>query len=293
MAPISRLTGYKACILLEQLQEGAYIFQFIGINDLENIVQDFRERARQQFQGYGLSEYLIFQHVPYNTFLQLIDNESSATFHCRSLYIHDSQILRLKITNGATHETAAGTFVRILDGKFTEMQLDEVVDSHASQTMQMGNISKEPDGSWGPVSKDYVTLILEMGASESEHHVDLDAYIWIESEGSHVSQAITIKVAHGQADIIIQLWEARTIRQLRSIRYQRAFKAQEVHISLIDNVPTASGCLQLSFEKIFERPPRPGTSEGDIIFTTDNLTYIAKRVWRRQNLIPLEMVIAG
>jgi hypothetical protein len=45
-------------ILLEQLQEGAHTFQFIGINDLESTVQDFRERARQEFQGFGLSEYV-------------------------------------------------------------------------------------------------------------------------------------------------------------------------------------------------------------------------------------------
>jgi hypothetical protein len=81
----------------------------------------------------------------------------------------------------------------------------------------------------------------------------------------------------------------RQLRSLRSDRPQQAFKTEEVQVSLINNVPTASGCLRLSFEKIFERPPRPDTNEGDIIFTTGDLTAIARRVWRRQNLIPRQM----
>jgi hypothetical protein len=295
MAPISCLTGYKACILLEQLQEGAYTFQFIGINDLESTVQDFQERAILESQGFGLSEYLIFQHVPYNTFVQLSDNESSPTFYCRSLYIHDSQILRLKVPTGRTHDIAAGEFAKILTLKFGEMHAGNQFYSQALGLIKMRNISKEADGSWGPAGEDYVTCILEVGASESVHHLVLDAHLWLESEGSYVSQAITMNIAHDQPNIIIQLWEART-RQLRSVRSDRpweAFKTEEVQVSLINNVPTESGCLRLSFEKILERPPRPDTSEGDIIFTTGDLTAIARQVWRRQNLIPREMARAG
>jgi hypothetical protein len=149
----------------------------------------------------------------------------------------------------------------------------------------------EADGCWGPVGEDYVTCILEVRASESPPHPVLDARIWLESEGSHVSQAVIMNIAHHQPRMIIQLWEARTrqLRSLRSDRPQQAFKTEEVQVSLIKNVPTASGCLRLSFEKIFERPPHPDTNEGDIIFTTGDLAAIARQVWSRQNLIPREM----
>jgi hypothetical protein len=291
MAPISRLTGNKACILLEQLQEGAHTFQFTGINDLESTVQNFREKAIQEFQGYGLSEYLIFQHVPYNAFLQLSDNESSITFHYRSLYIHDSQILRLKMPTGRSHDLAAGEFAKMLSIKFAEMHVDNQVTAQASGRMEMRNISKQADGSWGPVGEDYVTCVLEVGDSEPVKQLVLDASIWLESEGSHVSQVVTINITR-EPHIIIQLWVLRTPlptspqpRSSRSDPRMQATKRAEVKVSLINDVPTASGCLRLSFEKNFERPPRPNTNEGDITFTTGDLTSIARQEWTRQNLI--------
>ena len=295
MAPVSRLISYKACILLKRLQEGARTYRFTGLNDLESTVRDCRERAIQKFHGYGLIEYLIFQRVPYDAFLQLVDNRSSVTFHCSSLYIHDSQILRLKMTNGRAHDAAAAMFARHLDQKFAEMHVLNQVNTEGGGLMEMENVSKQADGSWGPVDENYATCILDVGESESAHHLVFDAHLWLESEGSHVNQAVIINIAHDQPHIIIQLWEAR-IRQLRSLRSDRprqAFKTEEVQVSLINNVPTASGYLRLSFEKILERPPRPNTNEGDIILTTSDLTAIARLAWRRQNLIPPEMARNG
>lgn len=41
--------------------------------------------------------------------------------------------------------------------------------------MQMDNISKEPDGSWGPRNASYVTCVPEIGHSSNANHLDNDA----------------------------------------------------------------------------------------------------------------------
>jgi hypothetical protein len=85
---------------------------------VERTVQEFRDRSESESE----SGYLVFQDTPYDTFLQLDDNESSITFHCGSLYIHGSQILRLKMP-GRGQDAAAAGFAKILAGKFTEMRV--------------------------------------------------------------------------------------------------------------------------------------------------------------------------
>lgn len=253
------------------------MFKFTSIDDVERTILEFRDR--------GQSGYLVFQDIPYDTFLQL------NTHYCASLYIRDAEILRLKMSPGRAHNAAAGEFAKILTMKYVEMRVVHQVSADSTGLMELRNVSKEADGSWGPADEDYVTCVLEVGKSESQRHLVLDSRIWLESEGSHVSQVITMKITEDKPLITIQKWEAtsRRLRTTRADRPRQALKTEEVQVSLVNNVPTASGSLRLSFAKLFERPPRPNTKEEDIVFTPDELVIIARRVWRRQNLIGREM----
>jgi hypothetical protein len=114
----------------------------------------------------------------------------------------------------------------------------------------------------------------------------LDARLWVESpesEDSHVRQVITILIASDRPEITFQKWETA------SDQPRRALMTEEVDVYLVNNVPAATGSLSLSFEKIFERPPRPNTAERDLIFKGEDLTTVAWKIWRRQKLIPREM----
>ncbi|KIN06406.1 hypothetical protein OIDMADRAFT_17300 [Oidiodendron maius Zn] len=57
---------------------------------------------------------------------------------------------------------------------------------------------------------------------------------------------------------------------------------QEVQVSLVNNVPVATGSLCLSFSKLLERPPRRATSESDFVFTREELIDIAREIWAEQ-----------
>jgi hypothetical protein len=112
-------------------------FKFTSVDDVERTVQEFRDQCQ--------SECLIF-HI-----------SATNTPHRRSLHIHDSRILRLKMPR--THDMAAGEFAKILILNFGEMHVHNQVTSQCSGLMEMGNVSKEADGSWGPVGEDYVTCM--------------------------------------------------------------------------------------------------------------------------------------
>jgi hypothetical protein len=88
-----------------------------------------------------------------------------------------------------------------------------------------------------------------------------------------------------QPQIIFQKWEqsGREYGRTRSHHPRRALKTEEVQVSLVNNIPVASGSLRLTFSKLFERPPQAGTSESDILFTPEDLTYIANEVWIDQS----------
>jgi hypothetical protein len=64
----------------------------------------------------------------------------------------------------------------------------------------------------------------------------------------------------------------------RSYHPRRALKTEEVQVSLVNNIPVATGSLRLTFSKLFERHPQARTSESDIVFTPEDLTHIAKEM---------------
>jgi hypothetical protein len=284
--------GRKSHALIKQIKEGAYEFQFTSLNDLERTLWGFQERALEvNLPGRSLCDYFVFQHVPHNTFLQLSKIETSALSHINTLYFRDSQLLRIKMPIGRVHDSAVAKFGATFDTQLAYMHLLDDTNMEGSGLMEMENVSKQPDGCWGPYDEDYVTLTLEVGDSESSNQLVNDARLWLQTIGSHVTQVVTLKIDRNTPRITVQLWEAekRELRKDRTDRPPRVFKRQEIEILLIDNVPIANGSLRLSFEKIFERPPRAGTNESDFIFSSDNLTALARLVWRRQNFIPRGM----
>lgn len=44
------------------------------------------------------------------------------------------------------------------------------------------------------------------------------------------------------------------------------------------------GTMYLSFEKLFERKPQPGTGEGDLNFSARELGGVARLVWLEMGL---------
>ena len=267
---------------LEDLLGKEPSFQFTSVDNLERTVQRFEDQ--------GQSQYLSFRGVPEDVFLELGTNRSSILYCCRYLYIHGTQSVRIRMPSEA-HGTAVGEFSQRLIVKLTRMGSSDDITSRHSGLRNMGSVSKEPDGSWGPlVPQRYVTCILEVGMSESQHKLLLDARLWLElpeSPKCHIHQVITIKIHQDQPRIVLQKWEQsrREYGGTRSSHPREALKTEEVEVSLVNNIAVATGSLRLSFAKIFERPPAAGTLEDDVIFSPEDLIAIAREVWIAQKMV--------
>jgi hypothetical protein len=127
---------------------------------------------------------------------------------------------------------------------------------------------------------------------KSQHKLQLDARLWLEMPETprcHISQVVTIKIHQEQLRLDLQRWEwtRRDFGSTRSGQPRHAVKTDEVQVTLVDNVPVATGSFRLSFSKLLERHPAADSLEGDIIFTPEDLAAIAKEVWSEQrDLIP-------
>jgi hypothetical protein len=161
--------------------------------------------------------------------------------------------------------------------KLNDMGCFEEASVPGSAKRTLANAKKQPDTSWGPCGKRYITFALESGVSETNRKLERDAALWLEStEVSHVKQVVTITVGRVCPEIIFRVW--KTEEKENSARLQAAI-VQEIHVTRINGQPTADRDLCLSFADFFERRPRRGTAEKDIIFAKRDLEAIARKVW--------------
>jgi hypothetical protein len=207
--------------------------------------------------------------------------------HYRRLYFVDSQILLVTMP-GLPHEAFARQFDVRLGMKLDSMNCFEEFLTDGATTRSMINVKNEPDDSWGPFlvpgssEPAYPTCVLEARVSESSRALARDAKIWLEHEESHVTQVVTVKISRTRPEIVCLVWKKDEQQQQRDTRAHnptRAIVDQEIHIILEDGRPLADGELCLSFEQLLERRPRPGTGEGDLIFSGRELGRIARVVW--------------
>lgn len=207
------------------------------------------------------------------------DNRSLIPRSCKALYFQDTQTLILTMA-GRPHDAAATRFGYHLFRKLDDMGCYNEISSTSRARVSLDNVKKEPDGSWGPFrpggEPKYATCVLEAAVSESSRALSRDPRIWLEHPESRVTQVIAVKV-YRRPEIVVTVWK----RSWDTAAHYppRAVEDQEIRITLQARQPVASGLLRLSFAALCERAPRPGTAEGDLIFSARELGRIARMVW--------------
>ena len=208
--------------------------------------------------------------------------------HTKVLYLKSLSLLIITMAS-SSHEIASRQFLLLLDRKLTAMNCEEEIIATGATLREMENVKKSPDESWGPISKENITLALEAGVSESSRISAIEAKIWLEHLECHVTQVVTIKISRTRAEVHFTLWvKAPQERNTRADHPERPYKAQEVSVVLKEGRPVAEGSLTISFEKLFDRRPRPGTAERDIVLSARELGGIARIVWVKMKFIQLE-----
>jgi hypothetical protein len=276
---------------LEGLSDVEDTFHFTDSKDLGQAIHDFFDDAMDRDSlcdhtilviGFPAESFIINDDDDTDN-----DDEPLIPRKCKILYLENSQSLFVTMAT-SPHETASEVFARMIDRKLMAMNCADEGIPAGTVIRKMINVQKMPDKSWRPRSRNYITLALETGVSESERALARDAKIWLEHSESHVAQVVTIKISRARPEIFFSVW--KTIRQERGTRAehtQRATEVQKAHVTLAEERPVADGRICLSFEELFERKPRLETAEKDIAFSARELGGIARVVWEDMGFISL------
>jgi hypothetical protein len=226
---------------------------------------------------------VLITEVPHESFNTDTDESLFYPKSCRALFLEDLRTLVL-VMPGPPHEQASWQFGIRLGIKLNDMGCFKEATVPGSAKCTLANANKEPDGSWGPRKKGYITFVVESSVSETARKLEHDAGLWLEStEVSHVTQVLTIKIYRTHPEIIFCMWKA--VEEDESTRLQAAI-VQEIRVTLANGRPMADGELCLSFADLFERRARQGTAEKDIIFSKRDLGAIARIVWEDLEFVP-------
>ena len=255
---------------LKSLYNVEAAFKYTSLNGLVRALRTFQEDS-----DVILDHVVLITRFPPKLF-NIADGNNSLPVKGKSLYFQDLQILILTM-KGPIHEFLSLKIHDIFRDKLTRMSCWDDLKATGGATRSLGNVGKEPDQSWGPISTRYPTLVLEVGVAESLWALDSDAQRWIKN-GLSVTQVVTAKIHPHKREIIFATWRGESGGQAK--------KDKEIHIEMNGGQLSVRKArhLRLSFKEIFERRPRPGTNEGDVIFSARELGIIAQQVWREMAL---------
>jgi hypothetical protein len=224
------------------------------------------------------SQYIIFTGVNNEVFCQDFTDpiDSLTTFETYSI-THELILVKMETH---THAYLSYAFDRLLVKKLRTMQEhDEDIRGFASAHVEGEDRKKRADQIYQPRrlprhrSRQWPSLVLEVGYTEGQRKLDSDIDWWITQSNGDVKSAITISADPGVKRIVIYQWHGNNPRQqvYRNVLSQNYGGA----INTSNSNP-----LVITFEHLFLR--QRDANEQDIIFTIDDLKEFAKDVWEVQ-----------
>jgi hypothetical protein len=205
---------------------------------------------------------------------------------CKILLLHDIHALFLTMA-GSSHDGAAVLFHNLLYDKVKGMNCHEEHFPIGTTLQKLAGVWKQPDASYQLRREKHITFVVEVGVSESNRALANNAKIWLEHHESHVTQVLGIAVSHKRKTVSFILWKAAP--QEKETRAQHPLRAtidHTVEVTLEEGRLMANGRITLSFEELFERQPRQGTAENNIIFSRRELGGLARGVWELMGILP-------
>ena len=135
---------------------------------------------------------------------------------------------------GYNHETVTSTFRAFIDRQIIIMGLFDDVVFRGSPLTSLGDWNKEPGASWAPRKSDNLSVVLEVGSSESANKLATDAKGWLETPGATVEVCLTIDIRN-DTELVIDVWRlgARTDGVLSRPSPFQAVREQ--HLVIVNN----------------------------------------------------------
>jgi hypothetical protein len=273
--------------------EDTAIYQFTGISNLRERVQSL---AHELAAGHTTKQHLIFWNVTKNHLAQFDHQRASINRGIRMTYHADTNILIVKVPT-AKHELAHLLLSDIIHQRLREMGLPPLSMIPCGATTYDGpsGSKKEGDSSYKPRgcrvrAKDWPTLVIEAGLSESHAKLRTDAAWWLHSSSGEVKIVITILIRPAQKSISIEKWCLQPCASTApATRANPPIAAEIQELSITSNPPiptpadstttyTVTGApLILEFENLFLRASVP--PEGDVIIIAAHFQVFADIFW--------------
>lgn len=167
--------------------------KYIGAQHLLDVVRQQYDSLRKLETS---QQILKFQPVTEDEFNILSDG---STRPCKSIKFHyhrPTQLLLVRVVPGWDHGELASLVQRMIERQLMAMNVDLECLPLCSPLNDLGTWVKEPDLCWVPeVSYRRPTCVVEIGTSESAHHLASSAHVWLESRNP-VQAVITICFKH-------------------------------------------------------------------------------------------------
>ncbi|KAH8690461.1 hypothetical protein BGW36DRAFT_364041 [Talaromyces proteolyticus] len=223
------------------------------------------------------SQYIIYWGIHRDTFCRDFENTEDE-FNVES-YFPCLGIILIKMIS-PPHEVAHERISSIMTLKLAAMnRMDKNVFETGRSDRTTVQRTKQPDTSYQPKrlpkgrSRQWPTLTIEAGYSESRRKLADDARWWLTASQGDVKAVVTISIGQKQRSITFEKWAL--VQQQPAVAY-RAVLSQEDGRNSIHT--TNDNPLIISFQDMFLRPAQ-GEKEKDIEIEMDDLKEMAESVW--------------
>jgi hypothetical protein len=233
-------------------------------------------------QSGSASQYFVFLNVSKEIFNLYFSDSDDRQFDADSYYAKEEAIV-IKMKS-PMHEVAHATFSQILYEKLNGMKMKRKLKPTGASTTKTNDRAKEPDESYRPFhlpqgrSRQWPSLTVEVGVSESRRKLANDARWWLTESAGDVKNVITIYVRKARKEITFENWnlvlgpDGSTFPRV-TYRTVLCPKRDSDDIETTNELP-----MTIQFEDLFLRPAE-GPIEGDIKFEKDDMKEIADFVW--------------
>ncbi|KIX01099.1 uncharacterized protein Z518_10165 [Rhinocladiella mackenziei CBS 650.93] len=261
---------------------------FKTILNLRKIVQSQCDELQK---GDSTQQYLVFTHVSTDDLTKIDRTLEKMSIHTRMTHYTDENLLIVKFPT-AKHEAAHLSLTGKVNRKLALMGIDDEFWPVGATRIHGRRSSKEADSAFKPYSfrpneADWPTIVFEAGLSESLRRLRLDAKWWLTGSRGDVKTVIVISIKPAQSILHIEKWELASVvagTRLNTRAFSTLNNPQpspqvptQIQVIAIDPNTVTGAPLTLEFAKIFLRPPVP--PENDIIFTAQELSTLAARIW--------------
>ncbi|PKY05409.1 hypothetical protein P168DRAFT_295869 [Aspergillus campestris IBT 28561] len=271
------------------------------LSSLEINSQDFFMRSAKEGEQHPFTTRQILQKIVEHRLTALRRDQTRDQYitgkYCRRFYHELTRTLLIKIMPNPAHELAAESFKSLVSVKLHALNIDDEVWPYGSTTVTGGGWKKQADCCWAPASTNAsLSLVVEVGLSESARRLALDAHGWLELQSS-VKLVVTISIKSERPEIVFTRWELlpridgaitraspASARRVVSLKLCRMNDTTSVTRESTMNGISTTSQLVIPFDKLVNRPPHHPT-EKDLVITEEELKRLAERVWKEQGFL--------